>query len=166
MTTLPPALAALGDDLERAVAAQISGTVRTRRSRRLRSRHAIAALVAGGVVSLAGTAAAVALLDPDEVAKGMPAGAMAFAGVTPSCTDEGDSTFHCTVSGGVKSTEVSDWKGTIEPFTNAQQEIAGGCVSQDSRGVLWICFAGQKAVDEGMIGQDFLGERSVTPGVG
>ncbi|RKS68601.1 hypothetical protein CLV35_3730 [Motilibacter peucedani] len=166
MTALPPALAALGDDLERAVAAQVAGTVRTRRTRRLRSRHAVAALVAGGVVSLAGTAAAVVALGPDEVATGMPAGSMAFAGVTPACTDEGRSTFRCTVAGGVRSTEVSDWTGTIEPFTDARSTIAGGCVSQDAKGVLWLCYGGQKAVDMQLIGPDYLGQHSSGPSVG
>lgn len=93
---------------------------------------------------------------------------MAFAGVTPTCetTDDAGDTLWCTVEGGVKSTEVSDWTGTIEPFTDPQGNVGGGCRSEDARGTVWICFAVRKAVTENLIGPDLVSAPAGGPSVG
>lgn len=165
---LPARLARLGDDLERAVAADIAGPVRARRGLRPRSRGGVVAAVTGAVVLVGGGAAgAVVLLGPHDVAAGMPAGSMAFAGVVPVCeTTDGASTLRCTVAGGVTSTEVVDWTGTIETFDDPDGDVAGACRSEDARGTAWICFTGQKAVTEHLIGAGLLGAHSESPGVG
>ncbi|RZS86908.1 hypothetical protein EV189_2326 [Motilibacter rhizosphaerae] len=163
-----PDLVLLGDELQTAVSRSLTtrGVV-TRRSRRLRSRGTLVAGVATAVVVAgAGSAAAYALLGSGDVATGLPAANVWFAGVQPVCTSTGDSTFRCTVEGGLRSTAVSDWTGTIEPFTGKDERIAGGCRSQDAKGTVWVCYSGQKAVDEQLIGQDFLGEYAPEPGVG
>lgn len=159
-TAMPHHLAQLGDELERAVADQITASRIVRRTRRMRSRGTIAATVAGAVVVLgAGAAAAVTLLTPHDVAVGLPAGSVVFAGVTPTCTTAGTTgdTLSCTVSAGMKDTSVTDWTGTIETFTGPDSTIGGACRSEDARGTEWICFTGQKAVDEKLIGPAVLG---------
>lgn len=81
------------------------------------------------------------------------------AGVTPVCeiTDAGADTLRGLVEGGVLSTEVKDWTGNTEPFTDPNGNIGGGCRSQDARGAEWICFTGQKAETEKLISADVLG---------
>jgi hypothetical protein len=44
--------------------------------------------------------------------------------------------------------------------------VNGGCRSLASDGKTWECYIGQKAVDEQIIGQGFLGQYAPTPGVG
>ena len=159
-SAMPQHLVRLGDDLERAVADQISGSLVVRRTRRLRSRGAVVATIAGAVLLVgAGAAAAVAFLTPADVARGLPAGSVVFAGVNPTCetTDKAGDTLSCAVDGGLKSTEVSDWTGTIETFTSPDSTIGGACRSQDARGAEWTCFVGQKAVDENLLGPDMIG---------
>lgn len=119
-STMPHHLAQLGDELERAVGNQITGSLIVRRTRRMRSRGAMAATIAGTVVLVgAGAAAAVTLLTPHDVAVGLPGGSVVFAGVTPTCTTVGDAgdTINCTIDGGMKDTSLADWTGTIEIFT-------------------------------------------------
>jgi len=159
-STMPQHLVRLGDELERAVADQISGSRIVRRTRRLRSSGAVVATVMGAVVLAgAGAAAAVAFLTPDDVARGLPAGSVVFAGVTPICetTDEAGDTLTCAVDGGLLSSEQSNWTGAIETFNSPDSTIGGACRSQDARGAEWICFVGQKSVDEDLLGPGVLG---------
>jgi hypothetical protein len=168
-STMPHHLARLGDELERAVGNQITGSLIVRRTRRMRSRGTMAAAIAGTVVLLgAGAAAAVALLTPHDVAVGLPAGSVVFAGVTPTCTAVGKAgdTMNCTIDGGMKDTSLADWTGTIENFTGPDSTIGGACRSQDARGAEWLCFTGQKAVDEKLIGPAVLGLHSNGPAAG
>jgi hypothetical protein len=61
---------------------------------------------------------------------------------------------------------VSDWKGTVEPTVGKDKKVNGGCRSLASDGREWECYLGKAAVDQKIIGADFLGETSQGPGVG
>jgi hypothetical protein len=167
MTNLPPDLTRLGDDLERAARADLARArpepIGTRRhvSRRLVVAIAALAILVPGVAIAANQ-----LTSTSDVAQSMPAGTLALAGTEPTCTIvTKDVEFHCVLAH-APAPEVADWKGTVEPTVDASKHVNGGCRSLASDGKEWECHLGQKAVDEKIIGPDFLGEYSSGPGVG
>ncbi|MEO9176720.1 MAG: hypothetical protein ABI317_14495 [Gaiellales bacterium] len=166
MTQLPPDLARLGDELERATTADLRASApRAARPRRVSRRLAIAIAVA--VIGIPGVAiAANQLTSSSDVAASMPAGTLALAGTEPSCTVVSAGVeFHCVLAK-APAPEVSDWKGTVEPTVDATKHVNGGCRSLTSDGTEWECYLGQAAVTQQIIGQGFLGQASEGPGVG
>jgi len=174
MTELDPKLHALGDHLERAAAADLAAgaqPVATRRARRVSRRLAvIVAVLAIGVTGVA--IAADQLISTGDVAQSMPAGTLALAGTEPTCTVvTKDVEFHCVLARPPAS-EVTDakgnpaWKGTVEPTADASKHVNGGCRSLRNDGLEWQCYIGQAAVDQKIIGPDFLGEPMPAPGQG
>jgi hypothetical protein len=161
MTQLPPDLVRLGDELERATKADLNA----HRPRRVSRRLAIAIAVA--VIGIPGVAiAANQLTSSSDVAASMPAGTLALAGTEPTCTVVTDGVeFHCVLAK-APAPEVSDWKGTVEPTVDTSKHVNGGCRSLTSDGKEWECYLGQTAVDQKIIGQDFLGQVSEGPGQG
>jgi hypothetical protein len=88
-------------------------------------------------------------------------------GTDPRCTVvTQDVEYHCVLSHAIPSPEVSDLKGTVEPTVDASSHVNGGCRSLASDGLAWECYIGQKAVDEQIVGPDFLGAYSSGPGSG
>jgi hypothetical protein len=159
MTDLTPRLARLGDDLERAA----------RRDLRPRRRHrrgvAIAAVTA--LIAVPGAAvAAIELVSEDDVARSIPAGTLWLKDTQPSCTVvTQDVEYHCTLAN-PPGDEVPDWNGTVEPTVDASKHVNGGCRSLNSEGTEWRCYLGEAAVEQKIIGPDFLGEYAPSPGVG
>ena len=159
----------LGDVLEQAAAADLDRPpaagppvpVRRRRSRRL-----VVGLVAAAVAIPAVAYGATRIFGTEQVAASMPAGTLALAGTDPTCTivKEGVE-FHCVLAK-APAPEVSDWKGTVEPTVDAAKKVNGGCRGLNSAGTEWECYLGQAAVDQQIVGQDFLGETVAGPGVG
>jgi hypothetical protein len=162
MTNLVPELHELGDSLEAAVAAAIPQRRRRARPRKL----AVAAAVL--VLAIPGLAiGASRLITNDDVAASLPAGTKMLQGTDPRCTVvTQDVEYHCVLSHAIPSPEVSDLKGTVEPTVDASSHVNGGCRSLESDGLTWECYIGEKAVDEQIIGPDFLGTYSSGPGVG
>lgn len=152
----------LGDSLERAAARDID---RTRVHRRVPRRLLVtvaAALVAGTGIAVAATQ----LISNESVASSMPAGSAWLEGTDPSCsTVKADVEYHCVLAK-APADEISDWLGTVEETVDSTQHVNGGCRSLSHDGREWQCYIGQKAVDEEIISQDFLGETQTTPGVG
>jgi hypothetical protein len=138
------------------------------RPRRRRGRLAIAVTAGLVVAGGAGVAAAIgALSSPDEVAQSLPAGAIMFAGTMPTCTATADdAVFDCTLATPPTQEVLDHYTGTIEPIVDAIHVVAGGCRAVADDGLRWTCYTGQRAVDEGLIGQDFLGEVVNGPGRG
>jgi hypothetical protein len=160
MTNRIPELAVLGDALERAAAADL--TVPTRRRRRLMV--AIAALA----IAIPGLAlAADALIGPEQVAAGLPAGTKMLAGTEPRCTVvEQGVEYHCVLTRLPASPEVSDLTGTVEPTVDATKHVNGGCRSLRADGRDWQCYLGDAAVEQQIISRGFLGQYAPEPGVG
>lgn len=160
-------LARLGDDLEQAVAAQISGTIVGRRRRKHRSRTTIAAFAAVGVVTIgAGAAAAVSLLSPDAVEHGMPGGSVIFIGTDPTCTTKNSVEFDCTLATAPTEEVLGNYAGAKETFNDEDDNVAGGCIGQDAAGLQWTCYAGERAVEMDIIGKDLLGQHTEGPSAG
>jgi len=163
MTDLSPDLRRLGDDLERAVAADIGSAPRRRRPRRkLVFAVAILAVAVPGIAY--GTSA---LIGTDEVAAGLPAGTRMLQGTDPHCTVvRQDVEYRCVLGRLPADPEVADLKGTVEPTVDRTKHVNGGCRSLRSDGRVWQCYIGQAAVDQRIIGAGFLGEYAPSPGVG
>jgi hypothetical protein len=167
MTTLPPDLARLGDELERAAGADLAhARPEPARTRRHVSRRLVVAIAALAILVPGVAIAANQLTSTSDVAQSMPAGTLALAGTEPTCTIvTKDVEFHCVLAH-APAPEVSDWKGTVEDTVDATKHVNGGCRSLASDGREWECYLGQKAVDEQIIGQSFLGAFAPSPGVG
>jgi hypothetical protein len=167
MTDVTTTLQRLGDALESATEAELSTLSRATSPRRRRISTRLAVAVAVIAVLVPGVAlAASQLIGTDEVAGSLPAGTLALAGTNPTCTVvEQGIEYLCTLER-PPAPEVSDWKGTVEPTVDATKHVNGGCRSLTSDGRQWRCYLGQAAVDQQIIGPDFLGEYAPSPGVG
>jgi hypothetical protein len=174
MTELDPTLQTLGDRLESAAHADLAAVAPptpARRPRRVTRRLGIViAVLAIGIPGVA--IAANQLISNDSVAQSLPAGTLALAGTEPTCTVvTKDVEFHCTLAK-APAIEVTDahgnpaWKGAAEPSVDASKHVNGGCRGLTEDGLAWECYIGQAAVDQKIIGQQFLGQYSPTPGVG
>jgi hypothetical protein len=73
--------------------------------------------------------------------------------------------YHCVLAH-APAPEISDWMGAVEPTVEANKTVNGGCRSLASDGREWQCYIGEEAVKQRIIGEDFLGEKAPTPGVG
>jgi hypothetical protein len=159
MTQLSPDLIRLGTALEDAARADLRAP--RRRTRRLVIVAAALAIAVPGVAIGAGL-----LTDTHSVEQSMPAGALILLDTDPTCTVvRQDVEYHCVLARR-PAPEVSDFKGTVEPTTDATKHVNGGCRSLRSDGLEWECYVGQAAVAEQIIGQGFLGQYSPSPGVG
>jgi hypothetical protein len=173
MTELDPQLNALGDRLERAAAADLASAPRAAATAPRRISRRLALAIATLVIAVPGAAiAADQLIGSNEVAASLPAGTLALAGTEPTCTVvKKDVEFHCVLAK-APAIEVTDaagnpqWKGTVEETVDAGKHVNGGCRGLTSDGREWECYIGQTAVDQKIIGQDFLGEYAPSPGVG
>ena len=159
MTSVSHDLDRLGDELERAAAADL------RRARRPRKLLLAAAALAVAIPGLA--FAASALISSEDVAASLPAGTRMLQGTDPECTVvRQDVEYHCVLTKPIVNPEVGDLKGTVEPTVDATKHVNGGCRSLDSDGRTWQCYIGRAAVDQKIIGAGFLGEYAPSPGVG
>ena len=158
-SSLSPDLIQLGDDLELAIAAQIQSRSITKIPRWRRSRLAAATTIVGGVLLAgAGSAAAITYLSASDVATAMPGSATVFSGTNPTCTTTDHVTFQCTLQSTPSKEILVDYVGSRETFQDASGNIAGGCIGQDVAGLVWTCYAGQAAVDHGIISAALLGQ--------
>jgi hypothetical protein len=157
---------------------------------RRNSSHTRRVAIAGGLLGLAlagtGVAAALGQLSTDEVERGMPGGSWILLGTDPTCTTADDVVYDCTLtnpprpewtnityrridSRGDGSWELGpgsphlidgEYNGRLELIVDDQSRVAGGCVGQDDAGMHWTCYVGERAVDEGIVGADLLGQPS------
>jgi hypothetical protein len=117
----------------------------------------------------AGTAAAAMVgLSSDDVSRGLPGGSKIFEGTAPSCTSAAGNAniFHCALANAPTFEILDDYTGTLEPFIDSSSLVAGGCISNTADGLDWTCYAGQLAVDKGVIGQELLGQHQNGPSQG
>ena len=157
--TLSPQLTQLGDELERACAANLAG--KPRRTRRLVLAAVVVAAVLGGAAAIAADQ-----LSTSDVANSLPAGTAALIGTNPACTVvKQDVEYHCVLAK-PPYPEVSDWKGTVEATVDSTKHVNGGCRALRSDGLAWECYIGQAAVDQDIISQGFLGQYAPAPGHG
>jgi hypothetical protein len=159
-TSLTPPLDRLGDELQRACAADLAARC-PRRTRRL-----VLAAVAAAAVLGAGAGVAAVQLTSDDVAHSLPAGTAALIGTDPTCSEVTANVEYRCVLSKAPAPEISDWKGTVEPTVDATKHVNGGCRSLQSDGLVWECYIGQAAVDQKIVSQGFLGQYAPAPGHG
>ena len=170
MTELSPELRRLGTALEQATADDLDARAAARRPARRRRRLVLA--VAAAIIVPSAAFAADQLLTTDDVANSMPAGAWIFEGRKATCTAVAENVeYHCVLDRApkVEGTDESGnpiYKGVVEPTVDSNHKVNGGCRGLTTDGLQWQCYIGQKAVDEQIVGQGFLGETVSGPGRG
>jgi hypothetical protein len=162
-TSLSPRLAQLGDDLERACAADLAaaGPRRLRVTRRMLLVAVIVAAVLAGAAALAADQ-----LGTGDVAQSLPAGTAALIGTDPTCTVVKEGLEYNCVLTKPPYPEISDWKGTVEATVDSTKHVNGGCRALTSDGLEWECYLGQAAVHQRIISRGFLGQYAPEPGHG
>jgi hypothetical protein len=165
MNQMHPDLVRLGNELECAIGQQLTAADGVRQRGWLRSRVTVAFAVTGGIVAVGGAAAAaVSVLSAETVAHRLPGSADIFEGTDPSCTTTDNVVFDCALpqsplGGKTVAAGLDDYfDGYKVPFVDDTDHVAGGCIGQDGAGLHWICYAGQRAIDEDIIGPLVLGE--------
>ena len=157
-----PPTALLGDALQAATTADLAAPApRWRRS----SRRTAVALVAAAIAIPGAALAANELLSSEDVARSLPAGTRMLQGTGPSCTVVRDQVeYRCTLARAPRG-EIApgQFKGTVEPTVDKHSIVNGGCRSLTADGTEWSCYLGQAAVDQKIISQGFLGEKSQGP---
>jgi hypothetical protein len=134
---------------------------RVRRTRRIAIASTVAAVaIAGGV------AAAAYNLSSDDVSRGLPGGSLIFEGTNPSCTTSDGVVFDCTLASAPTQEILDDYRGAAELFVDPTLHIAGGCRGKSEDGLEWTCYLGQRAVEEGILVADLLGQHAPSPGRG
>jgi hypothetical protein len=184
--------ALVGHDIDVPTLQEVSMSPNRPPSSRARRRVAIASGLVGLVLAGTGVAAAVGGLSTDEIERGMPGGTWIFSRTNPTCTTTDDVVYDCTLTNPPRpertdityrridrqsdgswliSPEASprvipgEYRGRRELITDDESRIAGGCIGQDDAGMRWTCFVGERAVDEGILSADLLGQPS-GPGLG
>jgi len=155
-------LDALGDALEAGVRAQVRGARRRKARLIALTVVVLAILIPGGAISAAH------LLGNDDVAKSLPAGSLILAGTEPVCTTvQANVEYHCLLTHAPADAAAAGLiKGTVYQTVNADRKVNGGCRALNDAGTEWECFIGQRAVEEKIISQGFLGQTQTTPAVG
>lgn len=167
-------LAALGDALERATAADLmaatapgpAAAAAAPRVRRRRSRRVVLAVAALALAIPGAAIGADVLLSGADVAQSLPAGTRALIGTDPTCTAVTDNVeYHCTLAASPAGNDGIGI-GTVEPTVDATKHVNGGCRALDAAATSWECYIGQAAVSEKIVSEGFLGQYAPAPGVG
>jgi hypothetical protein len=171
MTELSPELRRLGTALEQAATDDLDARAAARRPAR-RRRRLVLAVAAAIVLPSAAFAADQLLTTTDEVASSMPAGAVIFQGRHPTCSVVTENVeYHCVLDRAPQAESTDQqgnpiYKGVVEPTVDASHKVNGGCRGLTTDGLQWQCYIGQKAVDELIVSQGFLGQTVSGPGRG
>ncbi|MGZ4766603.1 MAG: hypothetical protein ACXV6M_13180 [Ilumatobacteraceae bacterium] len=140
-------------------------TARPTPARRRSRRVVVIATLA--VLGIGGAAAAAAVsMSSDDVSHGLPGGSMIFQGTNPSCSSTDGVVFRCTLASAPTAEVLNDYTDAAELFVDTHLHIAGGCRGRSADGLEWTCYLGQRAVDEGILASDLLGQYEPTPGRG
>ena len=122
--------------------------------------------IAAAILIPAVAVAADQLIGSDEVAASMPAGTLGLAGTEPTCTvvqEERRVPLRAGEAAGARGVGLEGHRradGRRDQPRQRRLPLAG------PRGTEWECYIGQAAVDQQIIGEEFLGEESSGPGVG
>ncbi|MCU1395116.1 MAG: hypothetical protein JWM34_3544 [Ilumatobacteraceae bacterium] len=157
------------DSPEEATVLTETSPIVTLDSRRRRvPRRTVVIVAALATLGIGGVAAATAIhLSSDEVSHGLPGGSAIFEGTGPSCATTGDgNVFTCTLASAPTQDVETNYTGTLETFVDGTSHIAGGCIGDTADGLHWTCYAGQLAVDKGIMVQDMLGLLQTAPSHG
>jgi hypothetical protein len=137
-----------------------------------RSRYRRAATVAVAVVALPGAAVAASVaFGPEEVERGLPAGAEILAGSHPVCHQVEDRVFDCKLTLPHELERPEGATGAPITWTSLMVDdddrIVGSCTTHADEGSVWRCYVGQAAADQHLLDAALLGtvieDRCATP---
>jgi hypothetical protein len=86
----------------------------------------------------------------------LPAGGV-LQGVVPSCTTLDNIEYECTIAA-YPDLVLIDLTGFATPIVDDTSHVSGGCRATTPDALKWTCYIGQAAVDQGVIGADYLGD--------
>ena len=157
------------DRLGYALLAATQADLTPHKRKRARSRRTLAAVLVAAVAVPGAAVAGNAIFSEEDVAASLPAGTLVLAGTEPKCTVVEDQVeYRCRLTRAPQEGDIAagHFKGTVEATVGADKHVNGGCRALDADGLTWNCYLGQAAVDQKIIGPDFLGEYAPGPGVG
>src|SRR4051812_16342816 len=124
------------------------------------SRYRRAAIIAVAALAIPGAAlAASAAFGPDDVERGLPAGAQLLVGTDPHCAEvERDTVYDCklgeapVVEGAQAGDAQPPWLGAVSLIVDRAGRINGGCRSPAGGGMAWGCYIGAGAPGQQIMG--------------
>jgi hypothetical protein len=131
-----------------------------------RPRYRRAAFIAAAALAIPGAAlAASAAFGPEDVERGLPAGAQLLVGTDPKCSEvERDVVYDCKLGQAPTVEQPAEagnaqppWLGAVSLIVDGQGLINGGCRSQSGDGTAWRCYIGQAAADQQILDPRLLG---------
>jgi hypothetical protein len=133
---------------------------RPRRSARMRYRRGVA--VAAIAVAVPGAAlAATVAFGPEDVERGLPAGAEILAGSNPDCHEVDSGVFDCKLTVPKSLDSPDGAAGAPVRWTSLMVDrndrITGGCRTSTEDRSVWRCYVGQVAADQRVLDPALLG---------
>jgi hypothetical protein len=144
----------------------VATTLAPTAGRSTRSRKLIALGALGGALAIGGAAAAAGVFSADTIERGMPGGSAIFAGTDPTCTTSDDVVFECTLAHPPTAEILVDHTDSAQLIVDDESRINGGCRGQDAEGLRWTCYVGDRAVEEGILVAELLGQQLSGPSHG
>jgi hypothetical protein len=167
---LVPLFGAQRDALRRTIVSTQLETSAVARRRRTPSRRTLV-LVVAAVVMLGlvggGIAGSGLFKSAAEENQGLPDGSAMFIGTHPTCTTVSNEQFHCVLqSEPTVEYIVGSYLDSKMLTVDATKHVDGGCVARSEDGLVWDCYLGQAAVDQGILDASLLGEYQPGPSHG
>lgn len=171
MNSISESLDLAGNALQRAWNADLA-----RRRRRLRlPRRPLLVLTAALTLGVGAAWAGGLLKSASDEQTGLVDANTLFSGSSPHCVRVSDVGFRCTLATPPTGETFFDAQGDqlLDVFngvkvatTNSAGDIDGGCIGRSADGLLWDCFIGRAAVDQGVVSASLLGRHSPGPAAG
>jgi hypothetical protein len=89
----------------------------------------------------------------------LPDGAR-FQGIAPSCTTADNIVYECTIPAYPEDVGTVDMRGYTNVLVDETSHVSGGCRSVSADATQLLCYVGERAVDEAVVGADYLGDWS------
>lgn len=98
---------------------------------------------------------------PSSLPERSPAGGLHLGGQVPSCTQVAPDAYRCTLAQPYDASmpDARNEVGMTTWYLDDASVVAGGCRTTTADAHEWLCFVGQRAVEERTIGQALLGTR-------
>lgn len=98
------------------------------------------------------------VIDPTPVP--LPDGAV-LNGIEPTCTATTDEmVFKCTIPAFPEPLGTLDYTGYVTEIVDDTSHVSGGCRATNPDATAYLCYIGQRAIDEQTMSEDRLGDQS------
>ena len=87
----------------------------------------------------------------------LPDGAV-LNGIAPDCTATTDpAVFECTIAAFPEPLGTLDYTGYVTDIVDDTSHVSGGCRATNPDATAYLCYIGTRAVDEQIVGENYLG---------